>query len=181
MSAIIYGNIYANFPTNGGTISVPTAGNFYQVPFNEVSPVALNTTSTATGGLYYGTTTTASDTIRITGIASITSVYGYNGDNIAIAIYQNGTQLNLPITTSALSYGLASTISFVVDGLVVCNVNDLFELYFTDMKNNGSTFNVKSASLVLHTVSGGGATGIQGPTGPAGTTSFDRVFAFMGG
>lgn len=179
MTAIIYGNLFANFPT-GSTVSVPTAGAFYQVPFSNVSPVALNTTSTATGGLYYGTKVTASDTVRITGVVSLTAVYGYNGDNIAIAIYQNGARVNLPITTSALSIGAANTVSFVVDGLVNCNTNDLFELYFTDTLNNGAVFNVKSASLVLHTVSGGGATGIQGPTGPAGTTSFDRLFAVMG-
>jgi hypothetical protein len=175
----IYGNLFANYAT-GSTVSVATAGNFYQVPFTGFSPVSSNTTATPTGGLYYGTTVQASDTVRITGVVSLTAVYGYNGDNIAIAIHQNGSQVNLPVTTSALSIGTANTVSFTVDGLVNCNTNDLFELYFTDMLNNGAVFNVKSATLVLHSVSGSGATGIVGPTGPAGTTSFDRLFALMG-
>lgn len=160
-SLSLYGSLYDPV---GTSLSLTTAGTFYQVPVPDNGVFGNVTYSTNTIVAGFG------GAVRVTGVVSLTGAIP--GDMLVAQIQQNNSVIGITPLVAIITS--RDAIEIVVDVLVICAPGDTFALYVGDLTSSSVTVNTEGCSLVIASVGGQqgatGPTGIQGVTGPQGIT-----------
>lgn len=125
----IYGNLFSDPSTGGVSTTLATPLTYYAIPFAAESSVQSDVSFVSSGGHYQGVRVQGSASVRVSAIIyAVKSGAGF-GDELFVAIYQNGVRVNAPQVQSAQAFTATTNLSISVDITATANSGDVFEAY----------------------------------------------------